>query len=58
VQQFVLHHPEFRLDRPKWSFNESTLSKSVTHWPHAYLRRSEQAAAPVPARFAGLLSTE
>jgi cephalosporin hydroxylase len=39
VQQFVARHPEFRLDRPKWSFNESTLSKSVTHWPHAYLRR-------------------
>jgi cephalosporin hydroxylase len=40
VQQFVARHPEFRLDRPKWSFNESTLSESVTHWPHAYLRRS------------------
>jgi cephalosporin hydroxylase len=40
VQQFVARHPEFRLDCPKWSFNESTLSESVTHWPHAYLRRS------------------
>lgn len=37
--EFAARHPEFALEQPVWSFNESKLTKNVTHWPGAYLRR-------------------
>jgi cephalosporin hydroxylase len=37
--EFATRHPEFQLEQPLWPFNESTLTKNVTHWPGAYLRR-------------------
>ena len=37
--EFVKTHPGFELQEPQWSFSESDLSKSVTHWPGAWLRR-------------------
>lgn len=37
--EFVRGHPEFSLESPAWSFNESTLNTNVTHWPDAWLRR-------------------
>lgn len=37
--EFAARHPEFVLEQPAWPFNESKLTKNVTHWPGAYLRR-------------------
>lgn len=36
---FVARHPEFVLQPPPRTFNESPLSENVTHWPDAWLRR-------------------
>jgi cephalosporin hydroxylase len=41
AETFVGAHSEFCLEQPPWSFNESNLSKNITHWPSAYLRRTE-----------------
>lgn len=41
---FAARHPDFVLEQPAWPFNESELTKNVTHWPGAWLRRK----APVP----------
>jgi cephalosporin hydroxylase len=38
--EFAREHPEFSLEPPTWSFNESTLDTNVTHWPDAWLRRA------------------
>jgi cephalosporin hydroxylase len=38
--EFAHGHPEFSLEPPAWSFNESTLDMGVTHWPDAWLRRA------------------
>jgi cephalosporin hydroxylase len=37
--EFAQHHPEFILEEPQWTFNESELSMNVTHWPGAWLRK-------------------
>jgi cephalosporin hydroxylase len=37
--EFAEKHPEFVLEQPKWPFSESDLTKNVTHWPGAWLRR-------------------
>lgn len=41
AEAFARAHPEFVLEAPRWSFNESELDESlaVTHWPSAWLRR-------------------
>lgn len=39
VELFLKQHPEFVLEQPPWDFNESELSKNITHWPSAWLRR-------------------
>jgi cephalosporin hydroxylase len=36
---FVAAHPEFELTTPPFVFNESDLTRQLTHWPSAYLRR-------------------
>ena len=36
---FAKEHPEFALEPPVWTFNESGLSENVTHWTGAWLRR-------------------
>ncbi|MCP5081975.1 MAG: hydroxylase [Alphaproteobacteria bacterium] len=36
---FAALHPEFAVETPAWPFNESSLSKNITHWPSAWLRR-------------------
>ncbi len=41
--EFAAAHPEFVLEQPPWSFNESQLTKNITHWPQAWLRRREDA---------------
>jgi cephalosporin hydroxylase len=37
--EFAARHTEFVLEQPPWPFNESQLSKNITHWPGAWLRR-------------------
>lgn len=39
AKEFVKHHPEFVIQQPRWRFNESKLTKNVTHWPSAWLKR-------------------
>ena len=39
VEAWLPNHPEFELVQPAWPFNESTLSRNVTHFPSAFLRR-------------------
>jgi cephalosporin hydroxylase len=39
VKDFLKEHAEFVNEAPRWPFNESTLSKPITHWPEAWLRR-------------------
>jgi cephalosporin hydroxylase len=41
--EFARNHPEFVLEQPAWGFNESTLRNNITHWPNAFLRRTEVA---------------
>jgi cephalosporin hydroxylase len=38
--EFIVSHPEFVLEQPVWPFNESELTKNITHWPSAWLRRT------------------
>ena len=40
AQEFVLAHPGFVLEQPPWPFNESALSRNITHWPDSYLLRT------------------
>jgi cephalosporin hydroxylase len=38
-EEFLAAHPNFRLVRPSWKFNESALDQPITGWPDAYLKR-------------------
>jgi cephalosporin hydroxylase len=40
ARDFAARNPNFRIAEPVWSFNESTLTGNVTHWPGAWLRRA------------------
>ena len=39
ARDFAAKHPEFVIEQPAWLFNESELSRNVTHWPGAWLKR-------------------
>jgi cephalosporin hydroxylase len=39
AEDFAAKHPEFVIEQPAWPFNESTLTKNITHWPMAWLKR-------------------
>ncbi|MCS6776660.1 MAG: CmcI family methyltransferase [Chloroherpetonaceae bacterium] len=39
--EFAAQHPEFVLEQPPWPFNESVLTRNVTFWPGAWLRRKQ-----------------
>jgi len=39
ARDFAKTHPNFKLEQPKWPFNESNLSDNITHWPSAWLQR-------------------
>ena len=39
ASEFARSHPEFVLEQPAWVFNESDLTKNITHWSGAWLRR-------------------
>lgn len=39
--RFAESHPDFELEQPAWPYNESGLSRNITHWPGAWLRRRD-----------------
>ena len=39
ARELVERHPEFIIEQPAWPFNESELSKNITHWPDAWIKR-------------------
>jgi cephalosporin hydroxylase len=39
AREFALKHPDFVIEQPAWTFNESTLRKNITHWPEGWLKR-------------------
>ncbi|HEY7664511.1 MAG TPA: CmcI family methyltransferase [Xanthobacteraceae bacterium] len=39
ASDFAARHPEFKLEEPRWRFNESELERTITAWPGAWLRR-------------------
>lgn len=39
VYTFLKENDDFVLEQPEWPFNESTLTRNLTHWPDAWLRR-------------------
>ena len=39
AQDFVNRHPNFGIEDPTWTFNESSLDKPITAWPGAWLKR-------------------
>ena len=39
AREFAAIHPEFVLEYPPWSFNESQLDNAITGWPSAWLKR-------------------
>lgn len=43
--EFASRHPEFVIEQPAWPFNESWLTKNVTYWPSAWLRRVKARAS-------------
>jgi cephalosporin hydroxylase len=40
AEEFAARHPEFSIEQPPWLFNESELTKNITHWPSAWLKRT------------------
>lgn len=36
---FAESNKKFIIEQPAWPFNESSLSKNITHWPNAWLKR-------------------
>ncbi|HEY3274287.1 MAG TPA: CmcI family methyltransferase, partial [Methanocella sp.] len=39
AREFLKIHPEFALEPPAWSFNESKLDASITYWPDSWLKK-------------------
>ncbi len=46
--EFVMRHPEFRIQEPEFLFNEGWVSDRVTYWPGAFVLRTESSPARVP----------
>lgn len=40
AEDFVACRDDFKIETPKWLFNESNLDKSLTAWPSAWLKRT------------------
>ncbi len=40
AKEFAISHSEFVIEQPNWPFNESQLSRNITYWPSAWLRRA------------------
>lgn len=41
AEEFIARDRRFIIEQPNWPFNESGLSKNITHWPSAWLKRIE-----------------
>jgi cephalosporin hydroxylase len=41
AKDFAARHPDFVIEQPAWPFNESTLTRNITHWPGAWLKRQK-----------------
>jgi len=41
AEAFVQAHPDFVQEQPAWPFNESNLTHNITHWPGAWLRKTD-----------------
>ena len=39
INDFISRHPEFECVEPAWPFNEGKITRRVTYWPKAFLRR-------------------
>ena len=39
AREFVECNPNFVIEEPSWIFNESKLTKRVTYWPSAFIKR-------------------
>lgn len=39
AEEWVVRNPDFEIVQPLWPFNESTLSRNITHFPSAFLRK-------------------
>ena len=39
AQEFAQNHAEFRIDEPRFLFNEGSITDRVTYWPGAFLKR-------------------
>ena len=39
AEEFAQANPDFTIEQPAWPFNESGLSKNITHWPNAWLKK-------------------
>lgn len=39
AHDFAAAHPEFRIEQPPWRFNESPLSRNITGWADAWIKR-------------------
>lgn len=37
--EFVSKNPDFRIEEPRFVFNEGNITQRVTHWPSAFIRR-------------------
>ncbi len=40
AEEFAAAHPQFVIEEPTWRFNESDLSRPITAWPSAWLKRA------------------
>jgi cephalosporin hydroxylase len=38
--EFAADHRQFVIEQPQWPFNESSLTRNITHWPGAWLRKA------------------
>lgn len=41
AEEFLKNHTEFKLEPPAWAFNESQLTKTITAWPSAWIKRCD-----------------
>lgn len=41
AEDWVVRNPDFEIVQPSWPFNESTLSRNITHFPSAFLRKRQ-----------------
>jgi cephalosporin hydroxylase len=39
AREFVRSNPDFVIEEPAWVFNESNLTKRVSYWPSAFIKR-------------------